>query len=67
MRIAPVADVKARFSQYLQQSEKGPVIVTKNGDPSLFLSRSQTKPSWSAWCWRTRPGSDACLTQPSGA
>jgi len=37
MRIAPVADVKARFSQYLQQSEEGPVIVTKNGRPVAVL------------------------------
>src|SRR5215472_1298167 len=33
MKIAPVADVKARFSSYLEQSQKGPVIVTKNGRP----------------------------------
>lgn len=31
MRIAPVADFKAKFSQYLAQSEEGPIIVTKNG------------------------------------
>lgn len=31
MRIAPVADIKAKFSQYLAQSEEGPIIVTKNG------------------------------------
>ena len=37
MRIAPIADVKARFSQYLQQSEEGPVIVTKNGRPVAVL------------------------------
>lgn len=37
MRIAPVADVKARFSSYLEQSEKGPVVVTKNGRPVAVL------------------------------
>lgn len=31
MRIAPVADIKAKFSQYLAESEEGPIIVTKNG------------------------------------
>ena len=29
MKIAPVADVKARFSAYLKESEEGPVIVTR--------------------------------------
>ena len=37
MKIAPVADVKARFSSYLEQSEKGPIIVTKNGRPVAAL------------------------------
>src|ERR1700722_10629810 len=31
MRIASVADVKARLSAYLKESESGPVIVTRNG------------------------------------
>lgn len=33
MKIAPVADVKSKFSAYLKESQKGPVIVTKNGTP----------------------------------
>ena len=33
MKIAPVAEIKARFSSYLKQCERGPVIVTKNGRP----------------------------------
>ncbi|OIN90944.1 MAG: type II toxin-antitoxin system Phd/YefM family antitoxin [Anaerolineae bacterium CG03_land_8_20_14_0_80_58_20] len=37
MRIASVADVKARFSGYLKASEKGPVVVTKNGRPVAML------------------------------
>jgi len=37
VKIAPVADVKARFSSYLEQSQKGPVIVTKNGRPVAAL------------------------------
>jgi prevent-host-death family protein len=37
MRIAPVADIKARFSAYLKASEEGPVIVTKNGKPVAVL------------------------------
>ncbi len=37
MKIAPVAEIKARFSSYLKQSELGPVIVTKNGRPVAVL------------------------------
>ena len=37
MKIAPVADVKARFSSYIEQSEEGPIIVTKNGRPVAIL------------------------------
>jgi prevent-host-death family protein len=37
MKIAPVADVKARFSAYLKESEEGPVIVPRNGRPVAVL------------------------------
>jgi len=37
MKIAPVADVKAHFSRYLELSEEGPIIVTKNGRPVAAL------------------------------
>jgi prevent-host-death family protein len=37
MKIAPVADVKARFSKYLEDCAKGPVVVTKNGRPAAVL------------------------------
>ncbi|MBN2548421.1 MAG: type II toxin-antitoxin system Phd/YefM family antitoxin [Anaerolineales bacterium] len=37
MRIASVADVKAKFSSYLKSSAQGPVIVTKNGKPVAVL------------------------------
>ena len=37
MKIASVADVKARFSAYLKESENGPVIVTRNGRPAGVL------------------------------
>jgi len=37
MRIAPVAEVKARFSAYLKRCEDGPVIITKNGRPVAVL------------------------------
>jgi prevent-host-death family protein len=32
MKIAPVADVKARLSAYLEEADRhGPVVITKNG------------------------------------
>ena len=37
MKIAPVADVKARFSAYLKASTEGPIIVTRHGKPVAVL------------------------------
>jgi prevent-host-death family protein len=31
VKIAPVADIKARFSSFLEECEKSPVVLTKNG------------------------------------
>jgi len=37
MKIASVAEVKAKFSGFLKASEQGPVIVTKNGRPVAMI------------------------------
>jgi prevent-host-death family protein len=37
MKIASVADVKANFSSYVRESEKGAVVVTRNGRPVAVL------------------------------
>ena len=38
MRIAPLADVKARLSAYLEQcKEEGPIVITRNGRPVAVL------------------------------
>lgn len=37
MRIAPVAEVKAKFSAYLKASERGPVVVTRKGKAVAVL------------------------------
>ena len=37
MKIASVADVKARFSAFLRASKSGPVVVTRNGKPAAVL------------------------------
>ncbi len=37
MKIASVAEVKAKLSGYLRMSEEGPVIITRNGKPVAVL------------------------------
>lgn len=37
MKIASVADIKARLSAYLKESEAGPVVVTRNGKAVAVL------------------------------
>lgn len=37
MKIAPAAEVKAKFSAYLKASERGPVVVTRHGKAVAVL------------------------------
>lgn len=37
MRIVSIADVKANFSTFLRESERGPIIITRNGKPAAAL------------------------------
>ena len=38
MRIAPLADVKARLSAYVEQAEReGPIVITRNGKAVAVL------------------------------
>src|SRR5260370_42514970 len=37
MRTASVADMKARLSAYIKQSQKGPLVVTRNGKAVTVL------------------------------
>ena len=37
MKMASVAEIKARLSSYLKESEKGPIIVTRHGKPVAVL------------------------------
>ena len=37
MKIASVADVKARLSAYLKETEQGPIVVTRNGKAVAVL------------------------------
>ena len=43
MKIASVAEVKAKLSGYIKASKNGPVIVTKNGKPVAGASKDVTK------------------------
>jgi len=38
MKIAPLAEVKDRFSAYVEAAKESPVIVTKNGKPVAMLT-----------------------------
>ena len=38
MRVAPLADVKARLSAYLEECEReGPIVITRNGRAAAVL------------------------------
>jgi prevent-host-death family protein len=37
MKIASVAEVKAQFSSFLNASEAGPIVVTRNGKPVAVI------------------------------
>ena len=38
MRIAPLAEVKARLSAYIEDAEtQGPIVITRNGKPVAIL------------------------------
>jgi prevent-host-death family protein len=37
MKIASIADIKARLSAYLRETQQGPVIVTRNGKAVAVL------------------------------
>ena len=37
MKIAPLAQVKDRFSAYIDESRESPVVVTRNGRPVAMI------------------------------
>ena len=38
MKIAPLAEVKAKLSAYVEQAEKeGPIVITRNGKPVAVI------------------------------
>ena len=43
MKIAPLAEVKAKFSSYVEECVESPVVVTKNGRPKAVLVAAGTE------------------------
>jgi prevent-host-death family protein len=41
MNIAPLGEVKAKFSAYVRKAQEGPIIVTKNGKPVILMLKIQ--------------------------
>jgi len=37
MKIASVAEIKSKFSEYINESKKGAVVITKNGRATAVL------------------------------
>jgi prevent-host-death family protein len=37
MKIASIAEIKSKFSEYINASKKGAVIITKNGKPTAAI------------------------------
>jgi len=43
MKTASIATIKAKFSAYIQETAKGPVVVTKNGKPVAVIVAIQNE------------------------
>jgi prevent-host-death family protein len=43
MKKAPVASVQARFATFLNESNKGPVVITRAGKPTAVLMGVMTR------------------------
>ena len=64
MRIAPLADVKARLSAYLDEcSAEGPVVITRNGRPVAVLLAPQDDDDLERLLRRRSPRFQALLNQ----
>jgi prevent-host-death family protein len=37
MKIASVAEIKSKLSEYIKESRKGAVVITRNGKPAAVL------------------------------
>ena len=63
MRIAPLADVKARLSAYVDEcGAEGPVVITRNGNPPPCCSSPTMTMTWSVSCWGVRRAFEQCST-----
>jgi prevent-host-death family protein len=37
MKIAPVAEIKSKFSEYISDSHRETIVITKNGRPTAIM------------------------------
>ena len=61
MRVAPLADVKARLSAYVDEcGAEGPIVITRNGKAVAVLLVPTMTMIWNVSCWALSPlSSDA--------
>ena len=53
MKIAPLAEVKDRFSAYIDESWELPIVVTRTAGPWPSSSPLKRRMTWTASCWCT--------------
>lgn len=64
MRIAPLADVKARLSAYLEQCQtEGPVVITRNGKAVAVLLAPLNDDDWESLLLARSPRLQALLAK----
>lgn len=67
MNIAPLADVKARFSEYVKKTQQVPIVVTKNGRPVAVLLGIHDEDELERILLATRPNFKLYWTKPNSA
>ena len=68
MRIAPLADVKARLSAYLDEcGVEGPVVITRNGKPVAVLLVPYDDDDLERLLWGVHRAFKRCSTAPGKA
>ena len=68
MRIAPLAEVKAKLSAYIEESEtKGPIVITRNGRAVAVLVAPVSDDMSRIWYSHDRPVYKDFSTSHEGA
>jgi prevent-host-death family protein len=61
MKIAPLGEVKAKFSAYVKKAQDGPIIVTKNGKPVILMLNIKDEDDLERLLLANSPGFQAML------